>query len=72
MAREGETEVMEAHQYFTGEPLPDRNQTDYLLATLPCAEMFLNCSILQANGKESQNELHAVQATVEYASTSKK
>lgn len=31
---------------------------------LLCAEMFLNCSILQANGKESQKELHAVQATV--------
>lgn len=29
-----------------------------------CAEMFLNCSILQANGKESQKELHAVWATV--------
>lgn len=31
---------------------------------LLCAEMFLNCSILQANGKESQKELHAVRASV--------
>lgn len=37
---------------------------DYLLAMLLCAEMFLNCSILQANGKESQKELHAVRTSV--------
>ena len=30
---------------------------------LLCAEMFLNCSILQANGMESQKGLHAVRAT---------
>ena len=55
---------MEAFQYFIGETLLGHNQTDYLLAMLLCAEMFLNCSILQANGKESQKELHAVRATV--------
>lgn len=31
---------------------------------LLCAEMFLNGSILQANGKESQKELHALWATL--------
>lgn len=31
---------------------------------LLCAEMFSNCSILQANGKTSQEEFHAVRAAV--------
>lgn len=39
---------------------------------LLCAEMFLNCSILRANGKESQKELHAVQATVLLMARAKK
>lgn len=30
---------------------------------LPCAGLRLNRSILRANGKESQKELHAFQAT---------
>lgn len=29
-----------------------------------CTKLVVNCSILQANGKESQKELHAVWATM--------